>query len=100
MESEKYRCNRCGEIFEIKKLSQTSELACPRCYSEDLSEYYVCSLEIVPPPWEYQCQQCGVRFRVTTPRGPDEAKEIRCPACRSKNIKWLVLASMACATGG
>jgi len=88
MEAPKYRCNHCGETFEIDKLSQTSELACPRCYSQDLSEYYACSLEIGPPPWEYWCQRCRVRFRITAPRGPDEAKAIKCPCCGNGNIKW------------
>jgi DNA-directed RNA polymerase subunit RPC12/RpoP len=100
MEAQKYHCNHCGELFEIVELSYPQELACPRCSSEDFEEYNACNLEISPPPWEYLCQQCHVRFRVTAPRGPDEARAIRCPACRSNNLKWLALDSAACATGG
>jgi DNA-directed RNA polymerase subunit RPC12/RpoP len=100
MDAQKYRCHRCGEVFEIEGLSQALELACPRCYREDLSEHNIYRLEIGSPPWEYQCQQCCVRFQVTAPRGPDKAKAIRCPACRSKDVKWPIFSSAACATGG
>ncbi|MDD5701480.1 MAG: hypothetical protein PHU23_05455 [Dehalococcoidales bacterium] len=97
---QKYHCSRCGEIFEIVELPHPAKSNCPRCASEDCEEYNACSLEICPPPWVYQCQQCRARFRVTAPRGPDEAKAIQCPACRSSDVKWLALSSAACATGG
>jgi DNA-directed RNA polymerase subunit RPC12/RpoP len=100
METQKYRCNHCAEILELISPTPSQELTCPRCSSRDIEEYNACSLEINSPPWEYQCQGCQARFRVTAPRGPDEAKAIKCPVCRSKNVKWLALASFACATGG
>jgi len=100
MKAQKYCCNHCGEIFGIEKASPTLKLTCPRCYSEDLLEYNACSLEIGPPPWEYQCLKCRVRFMVASPRGPDEAEAIICPACLSKDVKWLSLATSDCASGG
>jgi DNA-directed RNA polymerase subunit RPC12/RpoP len=100
MEKAKQFCRRCGEIFEILKAPGTRGLTCPRCYGGDLEDYAACSLEAGPPPWEFECQKCLTRFSVTAPRGPDEAKAIRCPVCGTANARWLALAVTACASGG
>ncbi len=100
MESQKYYCSRCGELFETNKISDTRKLACPRCSSENIAEFNACNLEVVPPAWEYQCQKCSVTFQVKSPSGSDEAKGMRCPICRSKDVKWIALAAAAGGTGG
>jgi putative FmdB family regulatory protein len=96
----KYHCRNCGEIFEVTQKAANGELICPKCLNDDLEEYVACSLAVGPPPWEFLCRLCGNRFRVTAPKGPDEVKAIRCPVCRSSDVKWLALAAAACATGG
>ena len=100
MKTQKYRCRKCGEIFIIAEVPQNPQLTCPRCQSTDWEEHNSCSLEIGPPPWDYLCQQCGIRFQVTAPRGPDEANSIRCPVCQSQNIKWLAQTYAAPVSGG
>jgi putative FmdB family regulatory protein len=100
MEVQKFKCNRCGEIFEILQRFQNTGLACPKCQSEDLTEYNFCTLEVGPPPWKYQCRNCNSEFLITAPRGPDEAKAVNCPVCRTKDLKWLFSSASACGTGG
>jgi len=97
---QKYRCSNCGEIFAITEPPFAQVSACPRCLSSDFSKYNACNLEVMPPPWEYRCNKCGTKFQVESPRGPDEAKAFRCPVCRSREVRWLALASFTCATGG
>lgn len=97
---QKYKCSDCGEIFEIGEPSGVRVSACPRCLSPNIEEYNTCNLEVMPPPWEYRCNSCRTKFQVESPKGPDEAKGIRCPVCRSKDVQWLALASFTCATGG
>ena len=99
MPGKKYIC-KCGELFELLELRTAEDLKCPRCAGRNIGETNACSLEIGPPPWKYECQQCGIRFSVEAPRGPDETKKLVCPVCGSRNIKWLAYISEACPTGG
>ena len=100
MQAAKYLCNRCQELFELLEPHHTEEIKCPRCSSEDVRELIDCNLGTGPPPWEYVCHQCGGKFRVAAPRGPTEAKKIRCPTCESRNIEWLSTVSEVCPPGG
>lgn len=100
MNFQKYHCLQCGEIFEVTPRAGNKKLICPKCRNSGLEEYNACNIEIGPPPWEFQCQKCATRFRVTAPRGPDDVKAIRCPVCHAQEVKWLALAAAACATGG
>jgi DNA-directed RNA polymerase subunit RPC12/RpoP len=100
MEITKYRCSRCEKIFEIAGPRPEGKPVCPVCLSEDIEDYDACLLKIGPPPWEYQCRQCDIRFRVPAPSGPKEAELIRCPLCRKEDIKWMLLSTQGCATGG
>jgi DNA-directed RNA polymerase subunit RPC12/RpoP len=100
MEAKKYLCNQCQELFDLIEPGNSVATRCPRCSSGDIQELIACNLENGPPPWEYVCQQCGGRFLIKAPRGPSEEKEIRCPRCESRNVKWLATASQVCPPGG
>ena len=100
MQAKKYLCNQCEELFELLEPHHADEARCPRCSSKDVEELIACSRETGPPPWEYECRQCGGKFRVAAPRGPSEEKKIRCPRCGSRNIEWSVTASESCPPGG
>ena len=100
MPGTKYQCNQCQETFELLGELPKEGLKCPRCAGRDIGDLNAGSLGIGPPPWEYTCQQCSSQFRVEAPRGPDEAKKIRCPVCESRNIKWLFTVYESCPTGG
>ena len=100
MTAKKYLCNWCQETFDLLETHQAAEIRCPRCSSEDVQELIACRLGVSPPPWEYVCHQCGVRFRVAAPSGPSEEKVIRCPVCTSSNIEWLAAVGEACPPGG
>jgi DNA-directed RNA polymerase subunit RPC12/RpoP len=100
MQTKKYLCARCQEQFELAGTCRDGALNCPRCSSRDVREIIACSREIGPPPWKYICGKCQCNFSVKSPSGPDEAQNIRCPVCRSKDVKWLALVSESCPPGG
>lgn len=39
--------------------------------------------------WEYDCLDCGLRFRIKVPKGPKDERAIKCPHCKSKNLNKL-----------
>jgi DNA-directed RNA polymerase subunit RPC12/RpoP len=96
----KYVCPQCFEDFSLLETKQSGPASCPRCGLKNVNENDSCSLEAGPPAWEFRCQDCESRFAVQSPRGPEEVAAMLCPVCRSKKIKWLVLSTAACATGG
>jgi DNA-directed RNA polymerase subunit RPC12/RpoP len=96
----KYLCNRCLETFEVLSSHHLEDILCPYCAGRELSKVEACSLEIGPPQWEYTCRRCGIRFRIKSPKGPDEAKAVRCLQCGSAEVKWMVGATWGCPSGG
>ncbi|MBN1191243.1 MAG: hypothetical protein JXA46_15920 [Dehalococcoidales bacterium] len=96
----KYLCRQCSEQFDLLGECRTEKPACPRCSSPDIDEYVACQIAVGPPPWKYECRECGCNFSIQSPSGPDEAKNIRCPACAGKEVKWLALATNSCPPGG
>jgi DNA-directed RNA polymerase subunit RPC12/RpoP len=99
MLAKKYICNGCRELFLVRGSSHSEGLTCPRCAGKEVLEYNACGLEIGPPPWEFLCRVCGGRFNVKSPDGPDEARQIRCPRCKSPKLVWLAQINEACPTG-
>ena len=100
MPGTKYRCHRCQETFEVPGPHDPKKLTCPRCFSKRVEKPQTCDLGITAPPWEYTCLNCQTRFYVESPKGPDEAREIKCPVCGSGNIKWHFTVYECVPTGG
>lgn len=100
MSYRKFICKQCGERFELLEIGEIGALKCPRCSNGNIKETNTCTMEVGSPPWEYKCDQCGIKFQVEAPSGPDEAHSMKCPVCGSQNVKWLAYISEACPTGG
>lgn len=91
MTSTKLLCNSCKKLLEPEDLKRSKiNWKCPVCGSEDIRELKVFSSGDEnnggPPPWDFVCEKCLVYFQFPVPRGPDEARQIVCPECKSKNI--------------
>lgn len=39
------------------------------------------------PDYEYQCAECGKRFILTLSIKEHENQEVKCPDCKTKNVK-------------
>jgi putative FmdB family regulatory protein len=42
------------------------------------------------PTYEYQCKKCGREFSLTMAMGEHGKKKVRCPKCKSQNLKHLI----------
>ena len=95
------RCSSCGEMFSVQGVNSAASLACPRCRSKDIDRNSGHNLIMGPPRWEFLCLDCRARFNIAAPSGPDEVKQIGCPRCLSKKVKWMQGATDKCPpTGG
>jgi DNA-directed RNA polymerase subunit RPC12/RpoP len=95
-----YLCKQCRHVFKQVipgNSSSDGEIHCPACCSSDVME---------APPWaplgsglnifesniwEYECQQCQHKFKMTIPKSPAEGKSRRCPACNSGHLHVLTI---------
>ncbi len=42
------------------------------------------------PTYEYECKKCGHEFMLTMGMDEHQKKKVRCPKCKSENVKHLV----------
>jgi DNA-directed RNA polymerase subunit RPC12/RpoP len=89
MAKAKWLCTACENIFEGDTALES--LSCPKCQGIDVQKLNVLTSDAVdangPPAWEFICQVCKSYFEAPVPRGPDEAKNIRCPGCKSRILR-------------
>jgi putative FmdB family regulatory protein len=39
------------------------------------------------PTYEYECKKCGHEFSLTMAMDEHQKKKVRCPKCKSQNVK-------------
>lgn len=91
----RYLCKKCWNVFDYsipEGPSSGEQIHCPVCCSVDVME--------APPwapldsgknifdsnEWQYECQDCKVRFKMPIPKSPSEDKSRRCPYCNSGHL--------------
>ncbi len=42
------------------------------------------------PTYEYECKKCGHDFSLVMPMEEHQKKKVRCPKCKSEDVKHLV----------
>ncbi len=42
------------------------------------------------PTYEYECKKCGHEFTLTLAMEEHQKKKVRCPKCKSENVKHVV----------
>ena len=42
------------------------------------------------PTYDYECKKCKQEFSLTMPMGEHAKKKVRCPKCKSENVKQAI----------
>jgi DNA-directed RNA polymerase subunit RPC12/RpoP len=94
----RFLCKKCWHIFDLPEPDSSSgnlKIKCPSCSATDVME--------APPwapldsgknifasnEWQYECQQCKLKFKMPIPKSPSEDKSRECPVCHSRHLHLL-----------
>jgi Zn finger protein HypA/HybF involved in hydrogenase expression len=97
MQEHRLLCKKCCLVFDVSLAGSPADVKiyCPSCNSTDIED--------TPPwapigsgpnifsgdEWAYECQDCQYQFRMPIPKNPGEAKNRKCPKCKSNHLNLI-----------
>jgi len=94
----RFLCKKCWNVFDFYASGDNVadvKVCCPACRGSDVME---------APPWapldsgknifdsniwQYECQDCKLKFKMPIPKTPTEDKNRECPVCHSRHLHLL-----------
>lgn len=61
-----------------------------RSWSDVINEPSCCERKLPMPTYEFECKKCGHEFTLEMAMHEHEKKKVRCPKCKSEEVKHVI----------